>query len=186
MDMTEIIRRIQLDIYDHEEYEEALAWVKENCKEGRDREFLFIVAAFSIFLQNIFIAAVNFLRVEQEFLPVICQRHAPAAAIKQRNAQFLFQLFHSARQGWLGNIQKFGRLVQGFGLCYCDNVVELYQCHFLYIPFRLRTGKSARNNSGNGSAVWYIGYEQLAPPDFARLATPDYTRQALHSRRKSS
>ena len=36
VDMTEIIRRITLEIYDHEEYEKALAWVKTNCKEGFD------------------------------------------------------------------------------------------------------------------------------------------------------
>lgn len=36
VDMTEIIRRITLEIYDHEEYEKALAWVKEHCKEGFD------------------------------------------------------------------------------------------------------------------------------------------------------
>lgn len=36
VDMTEIIRRITLEIYDHEEYEKALAWIKENCKEGFD------------------------------------------------------------------------------------------------------------------------------------------------------
>lgn len=36
VDMTEIVRRITLEIYDHDEYEEALAWVKENCKEGFD------------------------------------------------------------------------------------------------------------------------------------------------------
>lgn len=36
VDMTEIIRRITLEIYDHEEYEKALAWVKEYCKEGFD------------------------------------------------------------------------------------------------------------------------------------------------------
>ena len=36
VDMTEIVRRITLEIYDHEEYEKALAWVKENCKEGFD------------------------------------------------------------------------------------------------------------------------------------------------------
>ena len=35
-DMTEILRRITLEIYDHEEYEKALAWVKANCKEGFD------------------------------------------------------------------------------------------------------------------------------------------------------
>ncbi len=34
VDMTEIIRRITLEIYDHEEYDRALAWVKANCKEG--------------------------------------------------------------------------------------------------------------------------------------------------------
>lgn len=36
VDMTEIIRRITLEIYDHEEYERALKWVRENCKEGFD------------------------------------------------------------------------------------------------------------------------------------------------------
>ena len=36
VDMTEILRRITLGIYDHEEYERALAWTKENCKEGFD------------------------------------------------------------------------------------------------------------------------------------------------------
>ena len=36
VDMTEIVRRITLGIYDEEEYERALAWVKENCKEGFD------------------------------------------------------------------------------------------------------------------------------------------------------
>lgn len=36
VDMTEIIRRITLEIYDHEEYDRALAWVKANCKEGLD------------------------------------------------------------------------------------------------------------------------------------------------------
>ncbi len=36
VDMTEILRRINLGIYDHEEYERALAWVKEYCKEGED------------------------------------------------------------------------------------------------------------------------------------------------------
>lgn len=36
VDMTEIIRRITLGIYDHAEYEKALAWVKANCREGFD------------------------------------------------------------------------------------------------------------------------------------------------------
>lgn len=36
VDMTEIVRRITLGIYDPEAYEKALAWVKENCKEGFD------------------------------------------------------------------------------------------------------------------------------------------------------
>ena len=36
VDMTEILRRINLGIYDHEEYEKALAWVKKYCKEGED------------------------------------------------------------------------------------------------------------------------------------------------------
>ena len=37
VDMTEILRRITLEIYDHNEYEKALAWIKENCPEGFDK-----------------------------------------------------------------------------------------------------------------------------------------------------
>jgi len=36
VDMTEITRRIENDIYDPLEFEKALKWVKENCKEGED------------------------------------------------------------------------------------------------------------------------------------------------------
>jgi L-fucose isomerase len=36
VDMTEFIRRMDRGIYDQAEYERALAWIKENCKEGRD------------------------------------------------------------------------------------------------------------------------------------------------------
>ncbi len=36
VDMTEILRREKLCIYDKEEYERALAWTKKNCKEGAD------------------------------------------------------------------------------------------------------------------------------------------------------
>lgn len=36
VDMTEVLRRMKLAIYDHEEYEKAIAWVKEYCKEGMD------------------------------------------------------------------------------------------------------------------------------------------------------
>lgn len=34
--MIEIVRRITLNIFDQSEYEKALAWTKENCKEGFD------------------------------------------------------------------------------------------------------------------------------------------------------
>ncbi len=37
VDMSEIIRRIDLGIYDHDEFEKALAWAKANCKEGFDK-----------------------------------------------------------------------------------------------------------------------------------------------------
>ncbi len=37
VDMTEILRRITLGIFDHDEYERAYAWVRENCKEGFDK-----------------------------------------------------------------------------------------------------------------------------------------------------
>ncbi|MFW6413944.1 MAG: L-fucose isomerase [Verrucomicrobiota bacterium] len=36
VDMSEIHRRIEEGIYDQEEFEKALAWVKENCPEGED------------------------------------------------------------------------------------------------------------------------------------------------------
>ena len=36
IDEVEIIRRMTLGIYDKEEYEKALAWTKENCKENED------------------------------------------------------------------------------------------------------------------------------------------------------
>lgn len=36
VDMTEILRRITLGIYDEQEYKKALSWIKENCKEGFD------------------------------------------------------------------------------------------------------------------------------------------------------
>lgn len=36
IDMSEFTRRIEEEIYDQKEFEKALAWVKENCKEGKD------------------------------------------------------------------------------------------------------------------------------------------------------
>jgi L-fucose isomerase len=36
VDMTEFTRRIERNIFDPEEYKKALAWVKNNCKEGED------------------------------------------------------------------------------------------------------------------------------------------------------
>lgn len=36
VDMSEIIRRLEEGIYDKEEFEQALEWVKEYCKEGED------------------------------------------------------------------------------------------------------------------------------------------------------
>ncbi|WP_163324573.1 L-fucose isomerase [Draconibacterium mangrovi] len=36
VESVEILRRIDEGIYDEEEYQKALAWTKENCKEGRD------------------------------------------------------------------------------------------------------------------------------------------------------
>jgi L-fucose isomerase len=37
VDMTEFVRRFEEEIYDPEEFEKALAWVKANCEEGVDR-----------------------------------------------------------------------------------------------------------------------------------------------------
>ncbi|MBA7546263.1 L-fucose isomerase [subsurface metagenome] len=36
VDMTEFLRRMDRKIYDQEEYKQALTWVKNNCKEGKD------------------------------------------------------------------------------------------------------------------------------------------------------
>jgi L-fucose isomerase len=36
VDMTEVIRRIEEKMYDREEFKRALAWVKKNCREGKD------------------------------------------------------------------------------------------------------------------------------------------------------
>ena len=47
VDMTELLRRMTLEIYDKAEYEKALAWIKANCKEGFDcnagKEFIEII-----------------------------------------------------------------------------------------------------------------------------------------------
>jgi len=47
VDLTEVLRRITLEIYDKAEYEKALAWIKANCKEGFDKnegkEFIEII-----------------------------------------------------------------------------------------------------------------------------------------------
>ncbi len=37
VDLTEVLRRVKLEIYDKDEYEKALAWIKDNCKEGFDK-----------------------------------------------------------------------------------------------------------------------------------------------------
>jgi len=36
VDMTELVRRMEEGIYDHEEFQRAMAWVKAYCREGRD------------------------------------------------------------------------------------------------------------------------------------------------------
>jgi L-fucose isomerase len=36
VDMTEILRRVEKNIYDKAEYEKELAWIKANCREGKD------------------------------------------------------------------------------------------------------------------------------------------------------
>jgi L-fucose isomerase len=36
IDMTEFVRRINEEIYDHEEFTRAYSWVKANCPEGKD------------------------------------------------------------------------------------------------------------------------------------------------------
>ena len=39
VDMSEVLRRMELGIYDHEEYERAHAWVRANCPEGYDKNW---------------------------------------------------------------------------------------------------------------------------------------------------
>ncbi|GAB3020002.1 L-fucose isomerase [Niabella terrae] len=36
VDATEVLRRIELGIYDQQEFKKAVAWVKKNCREGAD------------------------------------------------------------------------------------------------------------------------------------------------------
>lgn len=36
VDSSEVLRRVELGIYDHQEFDRALAWTKEHCKEGED------------------------------------------------------------------------------------------------------------------------------------------------------
>jgi L-fucose isomerase len=36
VDMSEFVRRVDEEIYDKEEFERAMVWVKENCREGKD------------------------------------------------------------------------------------------------------------------------------------------------------
>ena len=34
IDMVELVRRFDLELYDHDEYEKAIVWVRKHCKEG--------------------------------------------------------------------------------------------------------------------------------------------------------
>ena len=36
VDMSELVRRIEENIYDGEEFKRAYAWVRKNCPEGKD------------------------------------------------------------------------------------------------------------------------------------------------------
>ena len=36
VDSSEVLRRIEQGIYDHDEFEKALEWTHKNCKEGED------------------------------------------------------------------------------------------------------------------------------------------------------
>lgn len=39
IDLTEIIRRMDEGIYDHEEYAKAMAWTEKNCKTNEGEDF---------------------------------------------------------------------------------------------------------------------------------------------------
>ena len=67
--------------------------------------------------------------ISDEFDAIVGQRHAASAAMKDCDAQFLFQLANGARQGRLGDIQKLGRLIERAGFGYNNRVMKLLQGH---------------------------------------------------------
>ena len=48
VDEVEILRRMEEGIYNKEEYEKALAWTREHCKEGRDEQWAFTIKMYCI------------------------------------------------------------------------------------------------------------------------------------------
>ena len=93
IDEVEILRRIDRGIYDHEEFEMALKWVKENCQEGfdknpedkkftreeKDQQWEFVVKCYIIF-RDIMIG--NPKLAEMGFVEESCGRNAIAAGFQ--------------------------------------------------------------------------------------------------------
>ena len=68
---------------------------------GGNTELFSQRSVLSVFFQNRLILSVKLFRVQQKFCSVPGERHAPAAAVKQGDPQFLLQLLHGAGQGRL-------------------------------------------------------------------------------------
>lgn len=93
IDEVEILRRIDRGIYDHEEYEKALAWVKEHCEEGfdknpgdlrftreqKDQQWEFVVKCAIIF-RDLMVG--NPKLAEMGFIEESCGRNAIAAGFQ--------------------------------------------------------------------------------------------------------
>lgn len=93
VDETEILRRIDQGIYDPEEFEKALAWTKENCKEGpdvnpadmafsrevKDEQWAFVVKS-AIIIRDLMIG--NPKLAELGFVEESCGHNAIAAGVQ--------------------------------------------------------------------------------------------------------
>ncbi|MGI5898508.1 MAG: L-fucose isomerase [Christensenellales bacterium] len=93
VDETEILRRIELGIYDPDEFEKAYAWVRENCKEGfdknpvdmqysaeeKDEQWKFVIKSMMI-IRDLMIG--NPKLAEMGFIEESCGRNAIAAGVQ--------------------------------------------------------------------------------------------------------
>lgn len=93
IDEVEILRRIDRGIYDHDEFEMAMKWVRENCQEGfdknpedkrftkeeKDKQWEFVVKCYIIF-RDLMIG--NPKLAEMGFVEESCGRNAIAAGFQ--------------------------------------------------------------------------------------------------------